>query len=60
MKFYKLLLAITLVSTLATGCRKYLDINSDPANPQQADLAALLPPVTAVMSRTMAFDGRER
>ena len=41
-----------------SGCKKYLDINSDPGSPQTPTLAALLPPVTAIMSRTMVLDGR--
>ena len=49
---------IIVVSLTISGCKKYLDINSDPGSPQTPTLAALLPPVTAVMSRTMVLDGR--
>ena len=49
---------IILISVTVSGCKKYLDINSDPGSPQTPTLAALLPPVTAVMSRTMVLDGR--
>jgi hypothetical protein len=58
MKISKILLSLGIAAVLFTGCRKYLDVNSDPASPQDPDLAALLPPVTAVMSRTIVFDGR--
>jgi len=40
------------------GCKKYLDINSDPASPNVPSLPALLSPTQAVMSRTLGFDGR--
>jgi hypothetical protein len=40
------------------SCKKYLDINSDPGSPQRPALSALLPPVTAVMSRSIILDGR--
>ncbi|MFN5361284.1 MAG: SusD/RagB family nutrient-binding outer membrane lipoprotein, partial [Bacteroidota bacterium] len=51
---------ICLVMLVAgmTGCKKYLDINSDPASPNVPSLAALLSPAQAVMSRTLVFDGR--
>jgi hypothetical protein len=58
MKRNTLFIAIALGAAALTGCRKYLDVNSDPASPQSPNLAALMPPVTAVMSRTMVFDGR--
>lgn len=40
------------------GCKKYLDINSDPASPNVPSLPALLSPAQATMSRTLIFDGR--
>lgn len=49
---------ILLLALSLGGCKKYLDINNDPGSPQTPTLAALLPPVTAVMSRTMVLDGR--
>lgn len=59
MKYIKIhVIAILLVSITIGGCKKYLDINNDPGSPQTPTLAALLPPVTAVMSRTMLLDGR--
>jgi Starch-binding associating with outer membrane len=59
MKYIKIqVIVILLVSITIAGCKKYLDINNDPGSPQTPTLAALLPPVTAVMSRTMVLDGR--
>ncbi len=59
MKYIKIqLMVILLISITIGSCKKYLDINNDPGSPQTPTLAALLPPVTAVMSRTMVLDGR--
>jgi hypothetical protein len=59
MKYIKIqVIVILLVSITIASCKKYLDINNDPGSPQTPTLAALLPPVTAVMSRTMVLDGR--
>ena len=49
---------IFLISTI-TGCKKYLDINNDPASPQTPSLQALFIPVTSSMSRTIGLDGRQ-
>ena len=58
MKHNKIILCLMLLGIMAGGCKKYLDINSDPASPQIPTLASLFPPITAVMSRTMILDGR--
>lgn len=58
MRLYKIIIVLFASAALLNGCRKYLDVNSDPASPQNPDLTALFPPVTAVMSRTLVFDGR--
>ncbi len=58
MKKIKIFMFIVIALSAITGCRKYLDVNSDPASPQNPDLNAIFPPLTAVMSRMMAFDGR--
>ncbi len=42
----KYLLALVFFTSLIS-CKKYFDINSDPASPQNADLASILPPVLA-------------
>ncbi|HLP36545.1 SusD/RagB family nutrient-binding outer membrane lipoprotein [Lacibacter sp.] len=56
-KINKLFLLLVLAITTFSGCRKYLDINADPASPQNPNLASLLPPVTGVMSRAMVLQG---
>lgn len=59
MKYIKFkIIALLLIAATIGGCKKYLDINNDPGSPQTPTLAALLPPVTAVMSRTIILDGR--
>lgn len=49
---------LTLVLSSLFGCKKYLDINSDPASPSVPSLPALLAPAQATMSRTLIFDAR--
>ncbi|MBP6687224.1 MAG: hypothetical protein KA160_05135, partial [Lacibacter sp.] len=56
-KINKLFFILTLAITAFSGCRKYLDINADPASPQDPNLASLLPPVTGVISRGMVLQG---
>lgn len=57
MKLITKLGLLFIVLSTSVGCKKYLDINSDPANPQEAPLAALLPPVQANMVFAAALDG---
>ena len=52
----KILVALMFFTTLA-GCKKYFDINADPASPQNADLASILPPVLANSIFHNAVDG---
>lgn len=49
---------LTVFLSGMVGCKKYLDINSDPASPSVPSLPALLAPAQATMSRTLIFDGR--
>jgi hypothetical protein len=56
MKLNKILLALVLASGMISGCKKYLDVNFDPASPQSPDVASLLLPVTGIMSRMMLVD----
>ena len=56
-KLIKIICLIVLISGMV-GCKKYLDINSDPASPNVPSLPALLSPAQATMSRTLIFDGR--
>lgn len=51
-------ICLTVSLTSLFGCKKYLDINSDPASPSVPSLPALLSPAQASMSRTIIFDGR--
>ena len=56
--FKKICVAIFILALGISSCKKFLDINSDPASPQKPTIAALFPPLTGCMSRTMALDGR--
>jgi hypothetical protein len=50
---------VTLLVVISiVGCRKYLDINSDPASPSVPSLPALLPSVQSSMARALGLDGR--
>ncbi len=51
-------LCLTVLVSSLFGCKKYLDINSDPASPNVPSLPSLLTPAQATMSRTLIFDGR--
>lgn len=42
----------------AAGCKKYLDINTDPATPQDPDSKSLTPPLFAQMERGIQYDSR--
>src|SRR5688572_844191 len=57
MKRYQKFLFILLACTSLAGCRKYFDINADPGSPQNADLAAILPPVLANSAFHNAVEG---
>lgn len=52
----KLVFGLVLAGSLATGCRKFLDINSDPSSPQTPDLASLMQPVVSFMPKMMSVD----
>lgn len=43
---------------LTSGCKKYLDVNTDPATPQNAESKTLTPPLFAQMERGVQFDSR--
>lgn len=53
MKHIKIFAAIALAGLLLAGCRKYLDVNTDPASPQSPDIGSLFAPVTGSMSAAM-------
>lgn len=52
----KLLFTFIAFASLAS-CKKYFDVNADPASPQNADLASILPPVLANTIFQNAVDG---
>ncbi len=51
-----LLLSAVLINTV--GCKKYLDINSDPDTPQQPDVSSVFPAMLAAIPRGTQFDAR--
>ncbi|RZM28672.1 MAG: SusD/RagB family nutrient-binding outer membrane lipoprotein [Pedobacter sp.] len=55
-KIYILFFAFALISV--AGCKKYLDVNTDPATPQDPDSKSLTPPLFAQMERGIQFDSR--
>lgn len=52
------ILIATYVVLLSLGCKKYLDINTDPATPQTAESRTLTPPLFAQMERGIQYDSR--
>lgn len=58
MKKRMILYAVLTVMILTSGCKKYLNVNSDPATPQDVDSKTLTPPLFAQMERGLQFDGR--
>jgi hypothetical protein len=58
MKKILYIISLTVVLSSLFGCKKYLDINSDPASPSVPSLPSLLSPAQAAMSRTLIFDAR--
>jgi len=55
-KIYILFVAATII--IGSGCKKYLDINTDPATPQDPESRTLTPPLFAQMERGVQFDSR--
>ena len=53
-KIVKNIIPFSLVLVLATGCKKYLDVNKDPNNPSDVQEALLLVPVETAVSTTLA------
>ena len=52
------LLVIAFAVIISTGCKKYLDINTDPATPQDVESKNLTPPLFAQMERGIQYDAR--
>jgi hypothetical protein len=57
MKF-RIYAALLLLAVSLGGCKKWLDINSDPANPQIGTAEVLLPPIQFQMANNVANDYR--
>ncbi len=57
MKHYNKIIFLLIAFFIITGCKKYFDINADPASPQNADLASILSPVLAGSTAQNAIDG---
>lgn len=55
-KIYILLAAFMMVSS--SGCKKYFDINTDPATPQTPNSKTMIAPLFAQMERGVQFDSR--
>lgn len=57
MKYHKIIIfALVLLGT--TSCKKWLDVNSDPATPQKAKAEYLLSPIIYQMANNTATDNR--
>ncbi len=54
----KIYTGCALLLVLGSGCKKYLDINQDPATPQNVQSKTLTPPLFAQMERGVQFDSR--
>lgn len=52
----KFLIVTGLCCLMLGGCKKYLDINSDPSSPQTPDLASLMQPVVSFTGKMMSVD----
>lgn len=57
MKKIYILFAVAAIM-IGSGCKKYLDINTDPATPQDPESRTLTPPLFAQMERGVQFDSR--
>lgn len=58
MKKINILFAAFALMVVASGCKKYLDVNTDPATPQNVQSRTLTPPLFAQMERGVQFDSR--
>ena len=53
-KIINYILPLALLSTIGTGCKKYLDVNKDPNNPPDVQESLLLVPVETAISTSLA------
>ena len=51
-------ITVLLVLLATTGCKKYLDINSDPDTPQNPDASSVFPAMLGGIPRGFQFDAR--
>jgi hypothetical protein len=58
MKSFRVVIVIFVISVTAMSCKKWLDINSDPANPQVGSAEVLLAPIEFQMPNNIANDSR--
>ena len=61
MKMKKLIYSLIISGTLftsMTSCKKYLDVNRDPNNPDQVEAALLLPPILQNYAHGIQVDNR--
>lgn len=58
MKKLNFIYAVFALMIMSIGCKKYLDVNTDPATPQTVDSRTLTPPLFAQMERGIQFDAR--
>ena len=61
MKTQKIFLSIALAalfSTTLSSCKKYLDVNSDPNNPDDVEAALLLSPIIQNFAQGIQVDNR--
>lgn len=49
---------LSLLITGMSGCKKYLDINSDPDTPQQPDASSVFPAMLSAIPRGTQYDAR--
>lgn len=54
----KIILSFLLAATILPGCKKYLDINSDPDTPQEPDASSVFPAMLAAIPRGTQYDAR--
>lgn len=55
---YRILILLAVVAISLGGCKKWLDINSDPANPQVGTAEVLIAPIEFQMANNIANDSR--
>ncbi|MCG2616566.1 SusD/RagB family nutrient-binding outer membrane lipoprotein [Terrimonas sp. NA20] len=54
----KIILPFLLAISILPGCKKYLDINSDPDTPQEPDASSVFPAMLSAIPRGTQYDGR--